>query len=137
MKNKTVRPLLGQILQKIAPRIGALVVMEPEWNIVGQIIYRNGRKRYFRYSCLDLNPLGASEITTDKDYANFFMKRMGYSVVPNSKTFYSSEWAKALSQPYRDIHAAYTYAKKIGFPVIVKPNSGSQGAGVSLVHNKQ
>ena len=96
MKKKTVKPLLGQVLQKIASKIGATVIIEPTWKIVGQIIYRSGQKRYFRYSGLDLNPLGASEVAKDKDYANFFMKKMGYPIIPGSKTFYSNEWAKAI-----------------------------------------
>lgn len=135
MKKKTMTPLLGQVLQKIAPRIGAVVVMEPEWNIIGQIIFKNGRKRYFRYSSLDLNPLGASEIAKDKDFATFFMRRMGYPTIPG-KTFFSREWAEAIGSR-RDIDAAYRYALGRGFPAIVKPNSGSQGAGVALVHTKR
>ncbi|MFA7286170.1 MAG: cyanophycin synthetase [Patescibacteria group bacterium] len=134
---KPFAPLLGQVLQKIAPRIGAKVVMEPEWNVVGQIIFKNGRKRYFRYSSLDLNSLGSSEVAKDKDYANFFMKRMGYKIIPHSKTFYRDDWGKAIGQPRRNIAAAHRHAQKIGFPVVVKPNSGSQGSGVSLAHNKQ
>lgn len=55
MKKNIVTPLLGQVLQEIAPRIGATVLLEPEWGIVGQITFRNGRKRYFRYSSIDLN----------------------------------------------------------------------------------
>ena len=136
MKKKTVTPLLGQVLQKIAPRIGAKVIMEPVWNIVGQIILTGGRKRYFRYSSLDLNSLGASEIAKDKDYANFFMKGMGYPIVPGSRTFYSDEWVRILGTPERDTNHAWRYAQKLGLPVIVKPNSGSQGVAVSLVHNK-
>ncbi|OGZ67911.1 MAG: hypothetical protein A3D44_00125 [Candidatus Staskawiczbacteria bacterium RIFCSPHIGHO2_02_FULL_42_22] len=136
MKKKTVKPLLGQVLQKIASKIGATVIIEPTWKIVGQIIYRSGQKRYFRYSGLDLNPLGASEVAKDKDYANFFMKKMGYPIIPGSKTFYSNEWAKAIGAPGRNIDSAYRWAKKLGFPVIIKPNSGSQGAGVALVNTK-
>lgn len=136
MKKKTTTPLLGQVLQKIAPRLGATVVMEPTWNIVGQISFKNGRKRYFRYSSLDLNPLGASEIAKDKDYANFFMKRMGYPTIPG-KTFFSSDWGKAIGMPKRGLDAAYRYAQSIGFPVIIKPNSGSQGTGVARVHTKR
>ena len=135
MKKRTVRPILGSIFQKIAPRIGARVVMEPKWKIVGQVIFKNGKKRYFRYSSLDLNPLGASEIAKDKDYANFFMKRMGYPTV-SGEAFYSNEWADAIGSS-RKISEAYRYAQKIGFPVIVKPNSGSQGSNVSLVHSKK
>lgn len=137
MKKKLIEPILGRVLQKVASRIGATVVMEPEWNIVGQIIFKSGRKRYFRYSSIDVNTLGASEISKDKDFANFFMKRMGYPIVPGSKTFFSDQWAKAMGTPDRTVDAGYRYAKKLGFPVMVKPNSGSQGSGVSLVRNKQ
>jgi len=135
MKRKSVTPLLGRVLQKIALKIGATVVMEPVWGIVGQIIFKNGRKHYFRYSSLDMNPLGASEVAKDKDYANFFMERMGYPTVPG-KTFFSKEWARAIGSR-RDIDAAYRYATTLGFPVVVKPNSGSQGVGVSFVYTQR
>lgn len=136
-KNKKESLILGRILQKLAPRIGATVILEPEWNIVGQITFKSGRRSYFRYNTLDLNPVGASDIAKDKDYANFFMKVMGYPIVPGSKTFFSEEWARAISSPRRNIDAAYRHARKLGFPVIVKPNSGSQGTAVSLVYNKR
>ncbi len=137
MKKKTESLVLGRILQKIAPWIGATVLMEPEWGVVGQITFKSGRHSYFRYNTLDLNPMGSSEIARDKDYANFFIKAMGYPTVPGSKTFFSDQWAKAIGSPRRNIDAAYRYARKLGFPVIVKPNSGSQGVGVSLVHNQR
>jgi D-alanine-D-alanine ligase-like ATP-grasp enzyme len=109
--------------------------MEPEWNIVGQIVFSTGRKRYFRYSTLDLNPVGASDIAKDKDFANFFMKGMGYPTVPG-RTFFSKSWSRAIHSR-RNINAAYRYAVSIGFPVFVKPNSGSQGAAVAKVHTRR
>lgn len=135
MREKSFSPLLGQILRKIAPRIGARVLIEPEWGIVGQITFKSGRRRYFRYSSLDLNPLGASDIAKDKDFANFFMTEMGYPTIPG-RTFFSVDWARALHSR-RNIDTAYHYARELGFPVIVKPNSGSQGVGVTLVHNQR
>jgi len=137
MKKKKESLMLGRMLQKIAPRIGAKIVLEPEWQIVGQIIFKSGRHSFFRYNTVDLNSLGASEIAKDKDYANFFMKRMGYPIVPGSKTFFSDSWGKAIGSPRRNISAAYRYAQKLGLPVVVKPNSGSQGKGVALVFNKR
>jgi D-alanine-D-alanine ligase-like ATP-grasp enzyme len=128
-------PLLGKILRKIAPKIGATIVMEPEWNAVGQIAFKNGRKRYFRYSTVDLNPVGASDIAKDKDFATFFIQRMGYPTVPG-KTFFSNDWCRAI-RSRRNIDAAYRYAARIGFPVIVKPNSGSQGHYVAKVYTKR
>ena len=129
--------ILGKLLKKIAPRIGAKVFLEPEWGIAGQVTFKNGRNSFFRYNTLDLNPIGASDIAKDKDYANIFMKRMGYPTIPGSKTFFSDHWAKAIGAPNRKISDAYRHASTIGFPVIIKPNSGSQGSGVSLVHTKQ
>jgi D-alanine-D-alanine ligase-like ATP-grasp enzyme len=128
--------LLGGLLEKIAPRIGAKVIIEPEWRFVGQITFKSGRRSYFRYNTLDLNPVGASDIAKDKDWANFFMKTMGYSIVPGTKAFYERQWARTIGRPRRDIDGAYRYAQRLGFPVVVKPNSGSQGAGVELVHTR-
>ena len=136
MKKKIVSPLLGQVLSRIAHKIGAKVVLEPKWKIVGQIIFKSGRTRYFRYSSLDLNPLGASDIAKDKDYANFFMKHMGFPTIVG-KTFFSDQWGRVIGSRGRNIDAAYRYARRLGFPVIVKPNSGSQGSGVALVRNKK
>ena len=137
MHTKHTVPVLGRLLVKISSCIGASVLLEPEWNVVGQIIFKNGKKSYFRYNTLDLNPMGASEIARDKDYSNFFMKAMDYPIVPDSKTFFSDQWGHAIGSPRRNIDAAYRHAVKIGFPVIVKPNSGSQGVGVSLIINKR
>ena len=134
-KKELVGPLLGQIFRKLAPKLGATILIEPEWCVVGQITFKNGRRRYFRGSTLDLNPVGASEIAKDKDYAAFFMKRMGYPTVPG-KTFFSRAHCRAIGSR-RDIDAAYRYAVKIGFPVVVKPNSGSQGVGMAKAYTKR
>lgn len=134
-KNPRESLLLARILEKIAPRLGAKVFVEPEWGIAGQIEFKDGKKRYFRYNTLDLNPVGASDIAKDKDYADFFMRKMGYPTV-RGKAFYSNAWAKLLGSK-RNIDAAYAYARKLGLPVVVKPNSGSHGEGVFLVRNKR
>ena len=134
MKQRT-KPYLGPLLAKLAPHIGATVIIEPVWGIVGQIAFPNGRKRYFRYNSLDLNTLGASEVAKDKDYANFFLARAGYPVIPG-KPFYSKAWSETIGIPY-DADAAYEYAKELSFPVVVKPNSGSQGQNVSVASNRK
>ncbi|KND47279.1 MAG: Cyanophycin synthase [Parcubacteria bacterium C7867-004] len=131
---KPSKPYLGPLLTKIAPSIGATVSIEPVWGIVGQIAFKNGKKGYFKYNSLDLNTLGASEIAKDKDYANLFLAKAGYPTVPG-KAFYSKELSAMVEMPY-DLEAPYHYAQTLGFPVIVKPNSGSQGVDVRLVYMK-
>ncbi|MSU73569.1 cyanophycin synthetase [Candidatus Kaiserbacteria bacterium] len=135
MRKKSESLVLAGMLQKLAKKIGARVVLEPEWKIAGQIQYKDGSNRYFRYNTLDLNPVGASDIAKDKDYANFFMRKMGYPTV-RGKSFFSDDWCATIGSR-RNTHAAYRYAKTLGFPLIVKPNSGTQGIGVALVHTKQ
>jgi D-alanine-D-alanine ligase-like ATP-grasp enzyme len=134
-KNKNPYPL-GKIFEKITPVIGASVLMEPS-GFVGQITFKNGRKSYFKWNTLDLNPLGSSNVAKDKDYASFFMKKLGYPIVPDSKTFFSKEWADIINIHNKGADEASLYAEEIGFPVIVKPNSGYWGIGVSLVYTKR
>jgi D-alanine-D-alanine ligase-like ATP-grasp enzyme len=135
MRRKTSATLFSEGLKRAAPLIGARVYLEPRWGVVGQITFKNGKKRYFRHSNLDLNTLGASELSKDKDYANLFMKKMGYPT-PVGEAFCSTPWARTIGSN-KTPKAARAYAKKLGFPVIVKPNSRSQGLGVSLARNEK
>lgn len=137
MKIKKESTVLSRILKKAGPSIGATVVLEPEWGIVGQITFKNGRKTYFRYNTLDLNLQASAEVAKDKDYSYFFMKKMGYSIVPKTRTFFSKDWGETIRVTDRGVDAAFEYAHELGFPVIIKPNSGSQGGDISLVYNKE
>lgn len=129
------KPFVGVLLQKLAAEAGVEVIVEPRYGYVGQVIGSDGRKHYFRNTCFDLNPLGAVEIAKDKDYANFFMKRMGYPIIPG-QTFFSERRCKAIGS-VKNIDAAYRYARRLGFPVVIKPNSKSQGSCVSKVSTKK
>lgn len=128
MKNKI--PYLTTLVLKLAPKIGAKVVMEPEWGVASQIIYKNGVVRSLRLYSLDLNHIASADIARDKAYAKFFMKQKGYPTAEGI-TIFKNDWAKTIKSK-RTIPYAIKYAKQLGFPVIVKPNDKSQGAGVSL-----
>lgn len=132
-KTKKESMILGPLLTVLGREIGATVLLEPEWGVVGRITFKNGRHSYFRYNTLDLNPVGASDVAKDKDYAAYFMKALGYPV-PESRAFFSPEWAETIRSKL-SVDAARTYAAKKGFPLIVKPNSGSQGFGVYLARD--
>ena len=132
---KKERPLLGAMLEKLAPKIGATVSMEPRWKVVGQLTFKNGKRSYFRYSSLGINPLGASEICKDKDYTTFFLRKMRYPT-PVGKAFFRDDFAAAIGLK-ENSEAAVRYAARIGFPLLSKPNSGSQGRHVAIVQNER
>ncbi len=127
-------PYLTNLVKRLAPKIGARAVIEPEWGIAAQIIYKNGVVRSLRMYSLDLNHIASSDIARDKDYAKFFMQKRGYPVA-EGKTFFSDSWARAIKSN-RTIPYAVKYAKSLGYPLIVKPNSKSQGVDVCLVWSK-
>lgn len=64
------------------------------------------------------------------------MKRLGYRTI-EGESFFTPDWCKRINEPERNPEAAYRYACRLGFPVVVKPNALSQGAGVSKVYNRQ
>ncbi len=128
-------PYLTNLIKKLVPKVGARLIIEPEWGIAAQIIYKNGVVRSLRMYSLDLNHIASSDVAKDKDYAKFFMRKRGYPVAEGI-TIFEKNWAKAVKSK-RTISYAVKYATKLGFPVIVKPNSKSQGVDVSLAWNKK
>ncbi len=128
------RSFVVPIIEKVAKDMGVEVHIEP-WGYAGTLVLPDGRKRYFRGASFDLNTLGASEIAKDKDYAAYFLKRLGYKV-PDGTTFFAPKWAEVLGSE-RIADAACAYAESLGWPVIVKPNSRSQGRGVAKAWNAQ
>jgi D-alanine-D-alanine ligase-like ATP-grasp enzyme len=128
------KPLISEILKKLEKEAGVKIILEPEFGFSGQIVLKDNRKRYFRGTSIDINTLGASDIAKDKDYAAYFMKKMGYPVTESYK-FYSDKWAKTIKSD-KDIDKGYQKAQNLSFPVILKPNDGSQGRFVTKVYNK-
>jgi len=125
---------LVKLLSKLALKVGAKFIVEPEWGRAAQLIFPNGVVRSFLGYLLDLNGAASSGISTDKSHAKFFMKTKGYPVAPG-QTIFEDSWAKEMKSN-RKIPYAVKYAKHFGYPLIVKPNSKSQGSGVSLVYDK-
>ena len=128
-------PFVAEILKKIAPEIGAELLIEPEYGFVGQVTFRSGKKMLFRGSNFNVNRLGSVEIARDKGYASFFLRSFGYKT-PAGQTFFSDKLCRNLKIK-RTIDDGFTYAQQLGFPVIVKPNNRSQGMLVAKVYTKR
>lgn len=128
-------PFVTEILKKIAPLIGAELLIEPEYGFVGQVRFQNGKKMLFRGGNFNVNRLGSVEIARDKGYAGFFLQTFGYKT-PEGQTFFSEKLCRNLVLK-RDIDDGFAYAQQLGFPVILKPNNRSQGMLVTKVYNKR
>lgn len=124
-----------KVLAKFAKKKGIKFIIEPEWGITAQMVFPNGLVRSMQGYLFDLNGVASTGISTDKQHAKFFMKKMGYPVA-EGQTFFENKWAKEM-QSNRTISYARKYAKDLGYPVIVKPNNRSQGFGVCLVWNER
>ena len=124
-----------EFLKVLVPKINATLIIEPEFENVGFIIFENGKKEYYKNTSFSLNSFASAEIARDKNYTNFFLKRMGYKV-PEGQTFFSDTLNRRLSIK-RTIYDGFKYAKSIGFPVIVKPNNFSRGRLVTKIFNEE
>lgn len=129
------KPFVTNILKRVTPLIGAKLLLEPEYNFVGSVLFKNGKRTFYSNTGFSLNTIGAASIIKDKGYTKFFLNQFGYKT-PKGKTFFSKKLNANLSVK-RSIDDGYTYAISLGFPVILKPNTGSQGSMVTKVYNKK
>lgn len=128
-------PFVSAIVSEIAPTLGILVELEPEFGFVGELVFANGKRHLFRNTYFDLNAAGAIAIAKDKGYTSYFLEKHGFKV-PTGKAFFSNLVNKNLSsQKRRGIEEAVAYAKQLGLPVFAKPNDLAQGELVVKIHN--
>lgn len=98
----------------------------------GRIILPSGRVRYFHRLQWDLNTLGAAAIALDKDATTRVLKHLGYTVPTGRGFSYDGRLNEA-----RDIGGAYVYARKLGLPVLLKPNDSSSDQHVSVAYTRE
>lgn len=127
--------LAASLLAELADELGLEFLVEPEFGYAGQLTLPNGERRYCRGTIFDINPAGATEIANDKAWTSFFLQSLGYPV-PVGETFFSREWCDVIGSD-RGAEAAWSYALSLGLPVVVKPNSKSQGVGVSIARSRE
>lgn len=121
-------PFMVGILQRIAPALGAEVLFEPEFRIVGRIRFPNGRQTFFWHNKFNLNSVSAARIAQDKGYTSFFLAAAGIRV-PRTQTFFREDFRRRMRSP-RGLAAAVRFATTLGGPVYLKPCRGSQGEGI-------
>ena len=116
------------ILRRLAPQLGAEVVFEPEYGIVGCIRFPNGRQSYFWHNKFNLNSVASARIAQDKGYSNFFLKERGFHI-PSSAVFLEEAFRQRL-RTGNGPAAARDFAGSLGWDVFLKPLRGSGGRGI-------
>lgn len=133
-------PLVLRLIKKIVPEMGARLFLEETFQYAGCIVFDNGRRSFFKNVSFGINPLGATEISRDKDYAAWFLKSFSYR---------TTEHILVMEDGYRRMVArrcpagaqvagmqdAGRFADAVGFPLMVKPNDLGLGKGVVKVHS--
>jgi len=104
---------------------GCELSLHPDGGFAGQIRLPDGSMRYFVRSSYDINTAGAWHIARDKALTRHFLQIMGYPIIPGR--------AFLAGHADRGWDAAVAYAAEIGYPLMVKINSGSGGRGVERV----
>lgn len=128
-------PFASELIAQVAPSLGIVVELEPEYGFAGELILPSGKRHLFRNTNFNVNPAGSTEIAKDKSYTNYFLRKHGVRV-PEGKTFFSDALNCNLApEKRRGRDEACQYAATLGFPVFAKPNNLSQGALVDKLSN--
>jgi len=124
-----------RLFKEIAKELGHTFVLEPYYNQAGYIENAQKRRIYFRNNTLDVNTYGAVKIAKDKEYCRYFLRKFGFTTA-HGTSFFNERLNNVLSEK-RTVDYGYDFARKIGFPVVVKPNNSSQGRYVFKAYTKQ
>lgn len=118
-------------LRQACELVGARLEVIPGADNSGLITLPSGRVRFFHRLQWDLNTLGAAAIAVDKDATMRVLKRSGHTV-PTGRSFYYV----GRMRESRDIGGAYAYAKRLGLPVLLKPNDSSSDQHVTVAYTR-
>lgn len=139
MRTKKVTNL--QILKRAAKKWGYKhgLVDQP----YSEAIYITNGAKYFiarskaKYGMYPTNPKFAEHLADDKAVTKRFLKKFGFRVIKGKQFYTSTKLGNGHSVKEADTpKAALVYAKKIAYPVFVKPNNGSQGTNARIIFNQ-
>jgi glutathione synthase/RimK-type ligase-like ATP-grasp enzyme len=135
--NAFAKPVFREYLEKAASDIGAAVeVLDDDFGYLVRVHWRNRFVNICGES-LPLNSSVASRIVKDKWYTQKILRRAGIAV-PEGQIFFREGYYR--TRDYAQIRGkkeALLYAARLGYPVVVKPNSLSHGREVRLVYEEK
>ncbi|NDR57325.1 cyanophycin synthetase [Aliiruegeria sabulilitoris] len=132
-----------RMLSEAAEALGISLEMDDEYGFVGRIVDRKGRRHPIFGKSIGLNADAAAHIAADKDYTARWLAadtlptpagRIVFSpAYQNRMALRNADTAARLPGP----EAAAEFAEAQGWPVIVKPNTGSEGRDIRLCTDRE
>jgi carbamoylphosphate synthase large subunit len=128
------KQLLMPVLLNAARKIGMQILIEPTRAMYGVILLDNGKKYYIKDVNFNLNLSASTSLAKNKAATSFFLREFEYKV-PEFTMVYSDEKCTRI-QSNDTLQEGLNYSRRIGFPVILKPNNMSQGSFIFKVNDE-
>jgi cyanophycin synthetase len=137
LSEATALPLAVQLCAEAAERLGAQVeVLDPEYGYLFRVSL-DGKSVTLLGGRSPLNDAVAARLCEDKYYTGLLLERAGFNV-PKSVRCVDPEYFQLDQFEGRmGIAAGAEFARRQGYPVVVKPNRMSHGRHVELVRNEK
>ena len=131
-------PRILPILKETCERAGYTWRLVDDWSN-NLVEVSNGKTSFFasssRPGLYPINPHFASAIAKDKAWTYRILEQKGYKIPQGDYFFVRSEY-RELRGDGREIEDAFVFAKKLGYPVFVKPNDSSLGTNAKLIESE-
>ena len=132
-----------RLLSEAAAEIGVSLEMDGEYGFVGRLVDKDGRSYPIFGKSLGLNSDAAAHLAADKDYTARWLAADGLPT-PNGQLVFSSIYRARMALRNAETAArlpgksvAAGFGEKHGWPVILKPNTGSEGRDIRLCTNAE
>lgn len=121
------------LLKKLQKELGFKTVLDRDHGDFGYLDFDNGVRHYVTRGDLRINRTGPHFVAGSKYYTDLFLKKHRYPIV-ESDVFFSESYCRENNFD-KGMDKALSYAQKISYPIIIKPNNGMHGTGVQRVDN--
>lgn len=138
------RSVIGLFNRGVLSNVVALDV-EPVYGYTARLTYDDGTHRITYGNDLGLNAGAACDLAKDKGHTKFMLRQIGINC-PEGQEFLLPWWEAAIAPSQlargntnmQNVTAALPYIdKKLGYPVYIKPVSGSKGLGVARAESAE
>ncbi|MEM0935880.1 MAG: hypothetical protein AAF865_16750 [Pseudomonadota bacterium] len=136
------RPFV-HLLAEAAAALGGTLELDEAFGHLGRYRGPDGCARPLFGNALGLNPEAAAMLAADKDYTARLLAAEGIAT-PDGIILFSPRYHARMALKNEAVAAALpkpadaeAFAAQVGYPVILKPNSGSEGRGVMHIETEE